>query len=622
MPPETLIIVATAIVASVVAIAALRAAIRHARRRRNGDYSLIDAYEGGIHWDFVPQAHLNDENSLQRLADEFDFAALPPEEQTAYLRAQDFTKQNPPRFEMVRGSTFTAADEQLIRDFGIAAFLFEQDTLLQPRYVVMDKTELNFLNSDLPYQTVTAVLNYPYPTRNRVTLDIVYFETKVFEFAQSANGHFSVGLVTKPYPSDFRLPGYNLFSIAYESTGNLKINKPFPTPSQQHTPGNPQYNAFVLPPLIQSDVVGFGYVISTGTVFITRNGKKLMEVASGCYVDMYPAVGCFLTNAKFHVNLGQMGFVWIEANVRKYGFVGGTDYRRPKPDSAAALPQYNIAPVADKLLDKGDDLPPRYPEHELDFFGRLVVAGTLKHLTEGSSTRITNESDEEMDRRQRCYEGGEGDRLLESKGAAYGAVQEARRQAHDREDRDVGSREAAREAASREVAERRAERENSEITRDSRESGSKDTAPKTSTENDIPKKSTQNETSNIPKTSTENDIPQTSTEDETSSNIPKTSTEDETTSIPKKSTGDSTLKTSPTEVAETTTLPTEVRASSEDAPTEDVPTDGGASAIEDEAGNTQGSSGQSSGPSREGTPGKTTQKKKKKSGKKKKGKRR
>ena len=82
----------------------------------------------------------------------------------------------------------------------------------------------------------------------------------------------------------------------------------------------------------------------------------------------------FSTNAKFQVNLGQLGFVWIEANVRKYGFVSTSDYKKISGDRGlASLPQYDKVIVeGDKVLDKGEELPPRYPEEELDFFGRTV----------------------------------------------------------------------------------------------------------------------------------------------------------------------------------------------------------------------------------------------------------
>ncbi|CUM46833.1 Protein SSH4 [Debaryomyces fabryi] len=388
----------------------------------------------------VPREFLNDEEALNHLASEYDFTHLSPEEQFSYLRGEEFTKTNPPHFHNTRGKSYSNEDDMLLKERGINAFEFEQDAdILRGRYIVADRTEIHFHNNDTPYSTATSILNYSLPVKNRAYSDTIYFEVKVFEFQsgdENPNGHFAIGLVTKPYPSEFRLPGYNNFSIAYESTGNLKVNKPFPTPLQQHQGDNSQYNALVLPPLLQSDIVGFGYVVSTGTIFITRNGKKVMDVMRGCFIDLYPAVGCFLSNAKFQVNLGQLGFVWIEANVRKYGFVSNSDYKKIKGEQGlAALPEYGNSSVAegDKLLEMGEELPPRYPEDELDFFGRsskdiLKVGSSSKShnpvksvssnekedaeeitgepkVGEGHrSSAITNDPEEVMDLRERLYE--------------------------------------------------------------------------------------------------------------------------------------------------------------------------------------------------------------------------
>lgn len=387
----------------------------------------------------VPREFLNDEEALNNLALEYDFTHLSPEEQSSYLRGEEFAKINPPNFHHTRGKSYSHEDELLLKERGINAFEFEQESdVLHGRYIVADRTEIHFNNNDMPYSTATSILNYSLPIKNRSYSDTVYFEVKVFEFqsGENPNGHFAIGLVTKPYPSDFRLPGYNNFSIAYESTGNLKINKPFPTPLQQHQGENSQYNALVLPPLQQSDIVGFGYVVSTGTLFITRNGKKVMDVMKGCFIDLYPAVGCFLTNAKFQANLGQLGFVWIEANVRKYGFVSNSDYKKIKGEQGlAALPEYGNSNTVegDKLLEMGEELPPRYPEDELDFFGRsskdVFKVGSSsksqkqsrvapdnekedleepkrepKALEEHRSSLITNDPEEVMDLRERLYE--------------------------------------------------------------------------------------------------------------------------------------------------------------------------------------------------------------------------
>ncbi|CCE73244.1 Piso0_000274 [Millerozyma farinosa CBS 7064] len=386
----------------------------------------------------VSSEYLLSEEALTNLAEEFDYDLLPPEERTSYLRGEEFTKAYPPEFHS-RGRSYNDSMLRLVKEHGVSAFEFEQENdILQARYLVSGGTEVHFLNNDAPYSTATAVLNYSLPVKNRGFSDTIYFEVKVFEFTNdNPSSHFSIGLVTKPYPSKFRLPGYNSFSISYESTGNLKINRPFPTPSQQHQGDASKFNSLVLPPLEQSDIVGFGYHIPTGIIFITRNGNKLLDVMKGCYLDLYPAIGCFSTNAKFQANLGQLGFVWVEANVRKYGFISTTDFEKIRGEiGLAALPEYGKF-GSSELLEKGEELPPEYPEDEIDFFGRssndVVRVGSssknnravglevndekykaTKSNKEGSiepkgsvtcfSPRVTNEPPEIMDFRERLYE--------------------------------------------------------------------------------------------------------------------------------------------------------------------------------------------------------------------------
>lgn len=333
-----------------------------------------------FHFGDIDQDFLNDEESLLNLASEYDFTILSPEEQQSFLKGEEFTKLHQPSSN-ARGKSFSREDELIIKDCGVNAFEFEQERdILSARFIVEDRTEVNFLNNDSSYSTATAVLNYPLPTMNR-TPDTIYFEIKVYEFnSELPNSHFALGLVTKPYPSGFRLPGYNSFSLAYESTGNLKINKPFPTPLQQHNGAQSLFNARVLPPLRQSDVIGIGYVVPSGTLFLTRNGRKLMDIMRGCYLDLYPAIGCFSTNAKFQTNLGQMGFVWIEANVRRFGFFSTSDRKLLGDRGLASLPEYNNSTLkSDKLLDKGEELPPEYPEEEIDFFGKLMVGSSSRY---------------------------------------------------------------------------------------------------------------------------------------------------------------------------------------------------------------------------------------------------
>lgn len=112
--------------------------------------------------------------------------------------------------------------------------------------------------------------------------------------------------------------GYHKSSIAYVSTGHRRYNQPF-------TPTNygPQY--------VQGDVIGVGYRPRTGTMFFTRNGKKLDDVAHGLKTqNFFPTVGAN-GPCTVHVNFGQMGFVFIEANVKKWGLAPMTGSLAPPP---------------------------------------------------------------------------------------------------------------------------------------------------------------------------------------------------------------------------------------------------------------------------------------------------
>jgi SPRY domain len=106
--------------------------------------------------------------------------------------------------------------------------------------------------------------------------------------------------------------------VAYLSSGHRRYNQPF-------TPTNygPQY--------VQGDVIGVGYRPRTGTIFFTRNGKKLEDVAHGLKSqNFFPTVGAN-GPCTVHVNFGQMGFVFIEANVKKWGLAPMTGSLAPPP---------------------------------------------------------------------------------------------------------------------------------------------------------------------------------------------------------------------------------------------------------------------------------------------------
>jgi hypothetical protein len=112
--------------------------------------------------------------------------------------------------------------------------------------------------------------------------------------------------------------GYHKSSVAYLSSGHRRFNQPFAP-----TAYGPQY--------VQGDVIGVGYRPRSGTIFFTRNGKKLDDIAHGLKTqNFFPTVGAN-GPCTVHVNFGQMGFVFIEANVKKWGLAPMTGSLAPPP---------------------------------------------------------------------------------------------------------------------------------------------------------------------------------------------------------------------------------------------------------------------------------------------------
>ena len=127
----------------------------------------------------------------------------------------------------------------------------------------------------------------------------------------------AVGLTTKPYPS-FRLPGLCRYSVGYHSNGDKSHNWPFTAISCGLA-------------LKEGDVLGVGYRPRTGTVFFTKNGRKMEDA----YVEfnnynLFPTVGAD-GPCSTHVNFGQSGFVFIEANVKKWGLAPSSGTLAPPP---------------------------------------------------------------------------------------------------------------------------------------------------------------------------------------------------------------------------------------------------------------------------------------------------
>lgn len=137
-------------------------------------------------------------------------------------------------------------------------------------------------------------------------------------FSKPASTNISLGLATKPYPS-FRLPGWSKHSVGFFSQDGFKCHN-YPFAAQSYGPA-----------YVQGDVIGVGYRPRTGTVFYTRNGKKLEDAFIGLQrYNVFPTIGAD-GPAEVHVNLGQAGFVFIEANVKKWGLAPMTGTLAPPP---------------------------------------------------------------------------------------------------------------------------------------------------------------------------------------------------------------------------------------------------------------------------------------------------
>lgn len=180
---------------------------------------------------------------------------------------------------------------------------------MTPSVLVHARTELTFLPDPLSASVVQS--NLPLPKLN----EVYYWEVKLFDLPVTTS--VSIGLATKPYPA-FRLPGHSRYSIAYHSNGDKSHNYPFTS-----TPFGPS--------LKEGDTLGIGYRPRSGTVFFTRNGRKTEDAFVGLSrFNLFPSIGAD-GPCSVHVNLGQAGFVHIEANVKKWGLAPSQGTLAPPP---------------------------------------------------------------------------------------------------------------------------------------------------------------------------------------------------------------------------------------------------------------------------------------------------
>lgn len=216
-----------------------------------------------------------------------------------------------------------------IQEKGVSAWSFEPDYETLNALIVHSRTEITFL-PDPPFACTSVQSNLPLPKLN----EVYYWEVKLFDLPETTS--VSIGLATKPYPN-FRLPGLNRFSVAYHSSGDKSHNYPF--------------NAMSFgSPLKEGDVVGVGYRPRHGTVFFTRNGRKTEDAFTGLSRwNLFPTIGADGPGS-VHINFGQSGFVFIEANVKKWGLA-------PMVGTLAPPPAYG-SERGSILLAAGGNTPP------------------------------------------------------------------------------------------------------------------------------------------------------------------------------------------------------------------------------------------------------------------------
>ncbi|KAJ1979380.1 Protein ssh4 [Dimargaris xerosporica] len=209
---------------------------------------------------------------------------------------------------------------------------------LASRVRVRDRTEVEFVadasttlgagNQPTAHPTECLVAtNLPLPEQGSA----YYFEVKLMAKPEDTN--VAIGLATKPYPN-WRLCGWNKHSVAiHTDSGSLYHNSPF----RATICGERCY---------EGDVIGCGYVPQEGLVFFTRNGLRYKTFLSNVYKTFFPAVSAN-GPCQLSINLGQRGFVFVEANVKKWGL-------GPLEGSLLPPPKYEDAKLA-TLLESGTD---------------------------------------------------------------------------------------------------------------------------------------------------------------------------------------------------------------------------------------------------------------------------
>ncbi|PWA01341.1 hypothetical protein BB558_002561 [Smittium angustum] len=235
-----------------------------------------------------------DEAQRQRLMENQEF-------RQSYELGQAFERQYP---YGSMNTQITPEQQTLITEKGVSAWEFSVES--EENVIVNDKADLQFLGGDNLVQT-----NIPIPKKNSV----YYFETKITELTQNTNIY--IGLATKPYPS-WRMVGFNKYSVGYHiNTGYVYQNSVF-----KRTKLSAKCKV--------GDIIGIGYNPKIGCAWFSFNGKRLSGAFTNLEYNIFPTIStdgpCGLS-----VNFGQRGYVFIEANVKKWGFAPIEGSQKPPP---------------------------------------------------------------------------------------------------------------------------------------------------------------------------------------------------------------------------------------------------------------------------------------------------
>ncbi|KAJ7293636.1 hypothetical protein C8J57DRAFT_1269553 [Mycena rebaudengoi] len=253
----------------------------------------------------------------------------------AYLRARDYQLQYLPNS---LPTDITLSQFLSIQEKGVSAWCFEPDYETVNSLIVHARTEITFLPD--PASSSCVQSNLPLPKLN----EVYYWEVKMFDLPETTA--IAVGLATKPYPA-FRLPGLNRYSVAYHSNGDKSHNYPFTA-----TPlGQVSRRAMFL---------GWAIVRAQGPCSSLAMAAKWRTPLSASVGGTYSPPLVPTGPCSVHVNLGQSGFVFIEANVKKWGLAPSVGTLAPPPAYGSERGSI-LLDVGGRVRPRGDGTPQNTP---------------------------------------------------------------------------------------------------------------------------------------------------------------------------------------------------------------------------------------------------------------------